>query len=286
MRARPSAWGALSILLALPALGVGQEGDANGVGQPVADYDKPPKPLKMTRPQYPKAAFDAKIEGTVVVEILIDEKGQVHPQRILTSIPALDAAAIATVKEWVFSPAKKKGRAVASIAHAPIGFRAFDKPPDQAPKPPSSSPLPPSPVTAGTPQQSSIAQEAPPVVQPPPSAKRQMGGLSFDPEGADFTAWVNQWKDQVYRNWIVPPSGLLGFRGHTDLECVVERDGSLSSTRLLRSAGQLALDRAALEALRGGRFLPLPEAFHSPRLTVNVSFYYNEGPAQSAPSNP
>ncbi len=207
IRARPSAWGALSILLALPALGIGQEGEANGIGQPVADYDKPPKPLKMTRPQYPKAAFDAKIEGTVVVEILIDEKGRVHPQRVLTSIPALDAAAIATVKEWVFSPATKKGHAVATIAHAPIGFRVFDKLPDQTPKAPSPSPPPPPPAprngTAGDPLQSSIAQET-----------------------------------------------------------------------------------GAVEAVRGGRFLPLPEAFHSPRLTVSVSFYYNEGPTQSTPSNP
>lgn len=289
MRARPSTWGALSILLALPALGVGQEGDANGGSQPVADYDKPPKPLKMTRPQYPKEAFDAKIEGTVVVEILIDEKGRVHPRRILTSIPALDAAAIATVEEWVFSPATKKGHAVASIAHAPIGFRVFDKVPDHSPKVPPPSPPPPLPLppTAGAAQQSSIAQEAPSAVQPSPSARPpQMGGLSFDPEGADFTGWINQWKGEVYRNWVVPQPALLGFRGHTDIEFVVERDGSVSIVRVLKSAGQPSLDNAALNAFVKARFLPLPTNFHSPRLTVNVGFYYNEGPTQSAPSNP
>jgi periplasmic protein TonB len=92
---------------------------------PVQDYDQPPKPIKITRPQYPQEAFVKKIEGTVVVEILIDANGRVYPRRILTSIPALDAAAVETVKQWVFSPAIKRGRPVATVAHAPVGFRIF-----------------------------------------------------------------------------------------------------------------------------------------------------------------
>ena len=44
---------------------------------------------------------------------------------MLQSVPALDAAAIQTVKEWVFSPAIKHGRPVATIAQAPVAFRIF-----------------------------------------------------------------------------------------------------------------------------------------------------------------
>jgi periplasmic protein TonB len=113
------------------------------------------------------------------------------------------------------------------------------------------------------------------------TGQKTMGGLSFDPDGADFTAWVNQWKNEVYRNWIVPQPAMLGFRGHVDFEFTVERDGKVSSIRLLKSAGQPALDRAAENALRGGQFLPLPLDYRPPRLTINVSFYYNEGPAGS-----
>jgi len=92
---------------------------------PVTDYDQGPKPIKITKPQYPQEAFVKKIEGTVVVEILIDANGRVYPRRILTSIPALDAAAVETVKQWVFLPAIKKGRPVAIVAQAPVGFRIF-----------------------------------------------------------------------------------------------------------------------------------------------------------------
>src|SRR5689334_402397 len=41
----------------------------------------------------------------------------------------------------------------------------------------------------------------------------QMGPLFFDPQGADFTEWVQRFKNEVYRNWILPPSATLGVGG-------------------------------------------------------------------------
>jgi protein TonB len=108
-----------------------------------------------------------------------------------------------------------------------------------------------------------------------------MGPLFFDPEGADFTLWINRFKDEVYNNWIVPQPALLGAHGHVDFEFTVERDGSVSSIKLLKSAGQLALDRAAENALKASRLLPLPADYGPPRVTMQVAFYYNEGPQGS-----
>jgi TonB family protein len=107
---------------------------------------------------------------------------------------------------------------------------------------------------------------------------RQMGPLFFDPEGADFTFWINHFKNEVYRNWIVPQAALLGFRGHVDLEFTVERDGSLTNLRMLKSSGTPALDRAAANSLLGSRLLPLPRDFGPPRVTMQVTFFYNQGP--------
>jgi periplasmic protein TonB len=104
---------------------------------------------------------------------------------------------------------------------------------------------------------------------------QQMGPLFFDPQGADFTAWINHFKNEVYRNWIVPPSVALGARGHVDLEFRVERDGRLSGLRLIKSSGTPALDRAARNALLGSRFLPLPDDFRPAQVAMQVSFYYN-----------
>jgi len=92
---------------------------------PVLDYDSPPRQIKITKPQYPQEAFIKKVEGTVVVEILIDSSGRVVRARVIQSVPLLDAAALQTVYQWVFAPAMKHGRPVATIAHAPVAFRIF-----------------------------------------------------------------------------------------------------------------------------------------------------------------
>ena len=101
-------------------------GVVGGTGDgPVMDYDQPPRPIKITRPQYPQEAFVKKIEGMVKVQILIDANGRVVNARVIQSIPLLDAAALQTVYQWVFSPAMKNGRPVATLAEAPVTFRIF-----------------------------------------------------------------------------------------------------------------------------------------------------------------
>ncbi len=92
---------------------------------PVMDYDSAPRPIKITRPQYPQEAFVKKVEGTVVVEILIDSQGRVVRARVIQSVPLLDAAALQTVYQWIFQPAVKHGRPVPTIAHAPVAFRIY-----------------------------------------------------------------------------------------------------------------------------------------------------------------
>jgi len=115
----------------------------------------------------------------------------------------------------------------------------------------------------------------------PGGAGKQMGPLFFDPEGADFTSWINHFKNEVYRNWIVPEAALFGFRGHVDFEFSVERNGHLTGLKLLLPSGTVALDRAAQNALLGSRLLPLPQDFAPPSVTMRVTFFYNEGPKGS-----
>jgi TonB family protein len=107
------------------------------------------------------------------------------------------------------------------------------------------------------------------------AAGQQMGPLFFDPEGADFTAWINHFKNEVYRNWIVPQAALFGaVRGHVDFSFTVERDGTLAEVRLLKTSGTPALDRAAANALFGARLLALPSDFGPARVTMQISFFY------------
>ena len=115
----------------------------------------------------------------------------------------------------------------------------------------------------------------------PTGTGQNLGGLFFDPRGADFTVWINHFKNQVYRNWIVPQAALLGYSGHVDFEFTLERDGSMSALRMLKSSGTSSLDRAARNSLTASTFMALPDDYGPPRVTMQVTFYYNEAPRGS-----
>jgi TonB family protein len=110
---------------------------------------------------------------------------------------------------------------------------------------------------------------------------QNIGGFYFDPQGADFTLWIQHLKDDVYRNWILPQTALLGSRGHVNFEFVIEEDGTMSSLRMLKSSGTDSLDHAARRALADSRCLRLPRDYGPRRLTLQVTFYYNESPPKT-----
>ncbi len=73
-------------------------------------------------PEYPKAALDAGIDGMVLVQALVGADGRVKDTKIVKSIPALDEAALACVRQWVFKPARAKGKPVAVWVAVPVMF--------------------------------------------------------------------------------------------------------------------------------------------------------------------
>jgi TonB family protein len=93
--------------------------------QPADETSVPPRVTKQTRPKYPRAAFDQKIQGEVVIEFMIDTKGRVAQTRVIQSVPGLDEAAVECLRKWRFKPALKNGKPVAVIARAPVVFKIF-----------------------------------------------------------------------------------------------------------------------------------------------------------------
>jgi len=109
---------------------------------------------------------------------------------------------------------------------------------------------------------------------------QRMGPLSFDPQGADFTMWINHFKNEVYRNWNVPQVAMM-FSGHVDLQFTVLRNGKMIEVEMLKSSGVRGLDTAARFALLGSRLLELPPDFGPDQVTIQVSFHYGGGPRSS-----
>jgi protein TonB len=111
----------------------------------------------------------------------------------------------------------------------------------------------------------------------PDGTGRQMGALLFDPRGADFTRWVNHFKNEVYRNWLIPQGAFLGFGGEVKIEFTVHRNGSMTDVRMVSSSGTPSLDKAARGALLGSLLMPLPDDYAPPSVTMLVTFQYARG---------
>lgn len=74
--------------------------------------------------RYPQAARDAGIEGTVLIEFTVDEKGRVVNPIIMRSIGGgCDEEAVRVLKEARFKPGKQHGRPVRVKLTIPITFR-------------------------------------------------------------------------------------------------------------------------------------------------------------------
>jgi TonB family protein len=100
-------------------------GHSKGKATPAVDdpSEQPPKILHQTPPRYPADANRRRIQGQVLVEFLIDEQGRVAHAEARESIPALDAAAVATISAWRFEPAQIGGKPIIILAQAPVRFR-------------------------------------------------------------------------------------------------------------------------------------------------------------------
>jgi protein TonB len=93
---------------AMPAKPQINEGDLVDL----ASVAEPPMTLKTVDPVYPSAAQRVGVEGSITINALIDEKGNVIDTGILKGIQddkGLGKAAETAVKKWKFRPAKKGG---------------------------------------------------------------------------------------------------------------------------------------------------------------------------------
>jgi TonB family protein len=80
----------------------------------------PPEKIRHVDPQFPDGAGPSR--GFVMVEIVVDATGQVSDVRVLRSIPQLDAAVVAAVRQWQYRPTLVNGVAVPVVLTAPVAF--------------------------------------------------------------------------------------------------------------------------------------------------------------------
>jgi protein TonB len=88
--------------------------DASGV--------KPPVPTKRVNPEHPLPAMQARVAGTVILEVLVDEQGRVADARVTRSIPLLDQAALDAARQWEFTRTVVNGEPVPVLLVLEMNF--------------------------------------------------------------------------------------------------------------------------------------------------------------------
>lgn len=91
---------------------------------PARQLDVYPRALASIRLDYPAAAADARVDGQLLVLLLIDEFGVVNDASIVEAKPEgyFEEAALAALRAVRFSPAQKQGRPVKSRALLQINY--------------------------------------------------------------------------------------------------------------------------------------------------------------------
>ena len=81
-----------------------------------------PQKVHHVAPVYPEIARSARVSGIVILEATLAEDGSVRDVRVLRSVPLLDAAAVAAVREWRFTPTLLNGTPVAVVMTVTVAF--------------------------------------------------------------------------------------------------------------------------------------------------------------------
>jgi protein TonB len=89
-------------------------------------YEIAPVPIKKAPLVYPEFAKKSGIEGEVWLDVEVFSNGKVGKIRVIKSLMAgpggLDEAAVNSVKQWEFSPAKSGGKPVSVRVKFPVRF--------------------------------------------------------------------------------------------------------------------------------------------------------------------
>jgi periplasmic protein TonB len=85
-----------------------------------------PKATYSPQPEYTDKARKQKINGTVVLTMVVTEEGKVRDVKVTKSLDrGLDKQAIAAVSTWKFEPGTKDGKPVAVQVPVEVDFRLY-----------------------------------------------------------------------------------------------------------------------------------------------------------------
>jgi protein TonB len=87
---------------------------------------KAPTILRRVEPVYPPLALAGRIQGTVILEARVDDRGLVVDAYVLRGMPLLDQAAVDAVRQWQYRPLLLNGQRWPFIVTVTVNFKLGD----------------------------------------------------------------------------------------------------------------------------------------------------------------
>lgn len=84
---------------------------------------QPPVRVHYQPPTYPQIAVISRVQGTVTIEAIISATGAVQDAHVVSSVPLLDEAALAAVRQWAYVPTRLNGVPVPVIMTVKVEFK-------------------------------------------------------------------------------------------------------------------------------------------------------------------
>lgn len=181
--------------------------------------------VKRVDPVYPPLARQARIQGKVVLNIVISKSGDVENVTLVSGHPMLAPAAIEAVKQWKYMPYMPNGEPAAVQTSVQVDFKLADKPPEN------------------------IAGDAPGGLPPGAIGSIASGSRVRVSESVMRGLRIQQ-MDPVY-----PPYALQSrVEGPVVLDVYIDNSGAVEKVDLI--SGHPLLAPAAIEAVKQWRYRP------------------------------
>ena len=92
----------------------------------IGDGIRSPAKIVNVNPVYPPEAREARVQGVVILEATISRTGEVSDVEVLRSVPLLDEAAVAAVRQWRYEPTLVDGEPVSILMTVTMNFQLRD----------------------------------------------------------------------------------------------------------------------------------------------------------------
>ena len=195
--------------------------------------------IRRVAPVYPPLARAARVQGTVVLKVIVNKAGEVRVAEPISGHPMLAPAAIEAVKQWRYMPYMQDGEPVEVTTTIQVHFQIADKPP-------ASSAGGAHPGDSGTPaQDGGIAGAVDAATTPlpaPPQRVRVSAGVAA---GLLVSKVPPRYPEDAWQQRV---------QGTVVLMVNIDKEGNVYKTELI--SGQPLLAPAAIEAVRQWKYKP------------------------------